>query len=417
MNKKLILSCVYGVFALTMVGCSGQSSTISALSKQLDRTTNTVSGISSSALYSFSPFAGQQLYSSRVSSTNNATPTYRGYVGAQIYKVQSSATEQEQLRNAVLSQAAMIKSSLKGLKLSKSQMRALNDLTSNITKYTNSINNTKPDVNNTIRQIRRVNRPNALNNDEVSAHLQTLNSHMDARLAYMRNLLGAMDQVQNIISCKDCDEQSVNSNGISNIDTYAGKSGTQTQNVSNKTTNNQNGRVIPHYVGNNTNTNYVTQYNNGGYGTNGYGNGYYGANGYGYGSNNGFYGNRRFNPNRNTDTYGPRGRNIDTYRTVPNSNNGNYVYNYNNGVAQVTSQAEKDEQEEKNSTQTIENDNNKSNVKNENITKKFVTSKNDPASNGNKEPGKRLITPRNGQTTHSNNALDVNKNIEKLIRG
>ncbi len=408
--KKILLGSLCGLIALTCVGCgNGQGSTIKNLSGQLNRVTNTVSSLSSSQLSVLTPnayIANNNGYRTMpISSTNYNTP-----LGSQVYKLQNSADEQEYLKQNILSQAAMIKSQLtKDLKLSKNQVSALNGLVNSMSKYTSSLNNTKTDVNSSIKMIRRYNSPNNFNADQVGAHYQSLNNHMDARLCYFRNLLNTMNQVENTLECRSCLPQNQDN-------TYTETKKPEQQEV--KTQQKENKKNIDTYRGetiNNTVNNTPPQnmtYNNGYNYNNGYMNGYGYNNGYnGYGYNRGV-----FNPNRNTDTYQPRVRNIDTYRGYPNG----YAYNgYNNGYCPngnctipASSEVTEENKEEPKKT-VIEH---KADEEKKVISQEIKTT---PKVDNSKDFHMVKQMPR--KVTHSTNLvvdhIKTNKKIEKLIKG
>lgn len=360
--KRIIISSICGLLALTLVGCSSASedTAIKNLSNQLDRVTNTVSSISDKQYDSILPQAQNYLNDS-TRNTQYATPPVSNnsnwYIESQISQVQNGAYAQSSLKQALLSQSATLKASLSShVKLNKSQIKALNGLTNSISKYVTSLNNTKSDIANSIKQVKKISNPNE-NIEQTGAFLQSLNNHMDARMCYFRNLLNSINEAERIVlgNCNNCNfndiqpNQNPQGNTINNYYDYSNRyidshtnhpvSKADKEKLAAEKDKEQKGKNLKNIDTyrntpiNQENTNTPTPaYQQTPAVKPGYNNGYYGGR---YGYNNGYYNryNNGFNPNRNTDTYLPGITNIDTYRTLPNGgyyNNGYYNNGYNN---------------------------------------------------------------------------------------
>ncbi len=463
--KKIILGTVCTLAAIAMVGCSNGSSdaAIKNLSNQLDRVTNTVSSISTTQLPSMLPSTVSNRYTANPNyqpSYQYGQPTNTGYTGStsfvssQINKLSNSVSEHDYLRSNLLSQTAMIKNQLsKKPKLSKNQVKALNGLTNNISKFATNLNNTKNDITNSVKMIKKNSSPNVYNETTMGSYYLSLNNHLDARLTYIRNLMSSLDQVGSVLGeCDGCYDNAPNANmkyqgyDYNNYNNYnytnnyyalpnnetttkqetSQKETKKEENKSNKNIDTYQTNPVNNKVNENVNTNNYPQnrYGNRGYNNayNGnYNNGYY-NNGYGttYYNSNGL--NRTpYNPSRNTDTYGPGITNIDTYRVAPNANGNRFGYygnNINMSPVKEVSSTELDKVNEKVENKVEETDKVKENkiiskVEENKIEKPKVISH----SLSHRDFQPQTLPKRTTTTNIRIDRIQTNKNIEKLIKG
>ena len=299
--KKIFLGITAVALTLTLAACgtSGSSAAITSLSNQLDETSNTVSNMQTVNTSDIS-LAKSLESDGLLASTRN---TQQALLNEELYKTD------------ILEKTAELKSSLsKDLKLSKAQISAVKDLTTNLAKYTNSVSYSKSELSNTVKSISSLKKNVAKNSDRISAKLNRLACNSNSRSAYYENILNTLEELENILpEASGTETNETTQTKTKNIDTYA----IEPQNAENsETADNADNSETTDDTENQTNCPNCQQYpiNNPNYRING-------ANRY-------F---NRFNPNRNTDTYGPTLRNIDTYGI--NSYNygyGNAGYGYEN---------------------------------------------------------------------------------------
>ena len=331
--KKLILSSICGVLALVMVGCgsNGSAQTTKDLSNQVNRLQNTVTNISTSAIYDVTPT--NYLYNQPLSNDDTSSSRLR----VLMTDSQSAFAEHEALRQEIMNRSATLKSALgQKYKFSNNKIKALKTITSTLSGYNTDITGTTHKVNNATNLIKRAKNLNSFDSDSLNVGYTKLNNELENRITFFKNVLSAFDQAEailregrvdeennsqpNTISSEQTTQQNATQSRRKNIDTFGNAryfNGTNNQqNCNNCENENTNNNI-------NSNVNYANGYN------------YNGVNGYGFnngiGYNNGYYGygfNRPFSPfnyGRNTDTYLPLRRNIDTYRPIAPVENGNTI--------------------------------------------------------------------------------------------
>ncbi len=359
--KKIILGATALIMCVALAGCgSSTTSAITSLENQLDETANTIS-----SLQSVNPSDISLTQSMLENSESTSDDILNNSQNAQ----QSLANE-EYYKMDILNKTAQIKNNLsKDLKLSKSQISAVNDLTSSLNRYTNSVAYTKNEMDSAVKSISSMKKNVDKNTDKINAKLNRLACNSNARSTYYQNILNTLEQIGNYVGCENCEnedmsrtfnmqrndsprmfDRSMSRNELRNNERFD----EEFNNLSNNTP----ASTFTNNTYNSNNFNRLNAYRNGyagNYGNGfGYRNGMYGTNGY-YGTN-GFYGSR-FNPDRNTDTYAPLMRNIDTYQV----NNLNGL----NGVVATTKPEQRLEDfEQLNEDNTVEK------VKNDEITEK-----------------------------------------------
>lgn len=364
--KKLVLASLGALLALSMTGCSSNpgSQSIKNLNAQLERVDNTI--VSS--------------VSDDTSEISNSVPINNSTNNLQYLKnkAYNDMLEERYLKDQILSLSSYLKSNQNTkYKLAKSDVNALKSLTSDLSKYTTYLNESKVNVKSYVKKIKNQNRTDT---EHVASSYQSLSNIMNERKAYLSNLLNTMNEIANILSDnnvtnsqnktttnenlnldnlnasnnvdntynkynnqnyipknntyteyvdydineqqpynqyeKENSKQNNTKKGlIKNIDTYNNSAlNTDESNIKdNKIVNNQAVNENQYYRPINNRNPYY--YND--YYNAPYSNPYY--NGYNYFYNPNYRYNRQaFNPGRNTDTYYPLNRNIDTYRLNPN---------------------------------------------------------------------------------------------------
>lgn len=294
--KKILISALALTLTVALVGCgnSANSATITSLGNQLDETANTVSKI-------------QTVTPSSVTISKNAL---ENMANTDAEKTQNSLLNEENYKTAILLKTAQIKRCLNNnLKLSKAQISAVKDLTSNLCKYTNSVSYSKNELDNTLKTITSLKKREDKNAEKITAKLNRLICNSNARSAYYENIINTLEQLGSYFECEEeipsddnttledtTQEETSNQSLTKNIDTYLPQ------------TDEEEPTIDKEYINYNPTNQYYrpTVYNR-------------------------F---ERFNMSRNTDTYGPRARNIDSlygYNTL-NRNFGYGRFNgFNNG--------------------------------------------------------------------------------------
>ena len=305
--KKIILSVFCFLVCLIMVGCSSNSDTqaLKNLNSQLDRVTEIVSSTSTSEVSEVSPS-----FSQSYTNTTYQLPRLRE-------NAYQNMIQEEELRQNVLSLSAYLKGNqTKQYKLGKNKANALNDLSSNLSKYASYLNSTKENIKNSVYKIKKSTRIQSLDIEQAKAAYIELGNNMNERLSYLSNLYNTLSEISYMLDNslsenKNTQNKTTEDTSILNYNNYSND-----QNIS-AITNNENNKSSNIDTFNNT----AIKNNNSQYLQNQYlNNNNYNDYNYWHRRNN------NFNPNRNTDTFYPKYRNIDTFRYNPNRND--YYNNY-----------------------------------------------------------------------------------------
>lgn len=334
MIKKILLGGIGVISCITLIGCSnGQEAVITNLSTQLDRLNNSVNSISQKGNYELADFDSLNLENQETFSKS--------------YKeVYQSIDEQDNLRQQVRNKVEIIKNQLgRDLKLGKENVKTLRNLTSNLLNGINSLNTTKSEYNSAIKNVNKL--VETKDSTKIPTKITHLSNCIDARTCYYNNILNTLSQIQSIVGGNNSDyfyttkDYKGNPNGTNISNTSKEFNEEDLQNLLYQYLMNRmcpNGNCLPNnscpngncYNSNTVNDKCPANNINAPYGTN---NGYI-TNGTVYnGYNNGYNG--RFNPSRNTDTYGPVGKNIDTFRWPSNAGENGAFYNeYNRPLEQ-----------------------------------------------------------------------------------
>lgn len=295
--KKIILGVTALVLTVTLSACgaSANSVAITDLSNQLNETANTISSIKVVNPNDISLTTTQL---DKMLSASDVTQNSQ--------KARQSLLNEEYYKTDILQKTSQLKTNLsENLKLSKAQIGAIKDLTSNLAKYTNSVSYTENEMSTTAKSILSMQKDVSKNEEKIKAKLNRLACNSNTRSAYYENILNTLDQIESCLNLSKTDSnttQNVTENTASstsekttkskkNIDTYLTNDKDNSENEDdnldydnipsptaspNQTYTNTPHQTMP------TNPDIYNRY-------------------------------ARFNSGRNTDTYGPMARNIDTY--------------------------------------------------------------------------------------------------------
>ena len=337
MKKIISLGIVCLSSAFLIVGCGkNQDAAFTNLANQLDLLNNTVDSVSRT----------ENNLPTLSSLTQDQIKSYSG-----IYQsTQDVLNHQDRLKTIILAKTSIIKSkiSTRALKLANQNTKALTDLTQALAKDTKSLNETKSELKNSVKQFGNTIKSNNVTTAQVSAKINRLSNCIESQNCFYKNLINTLNNIENILEIDDYSfdyssirspfinpqnenkndyqelyyEFLINQNLAKDKDENNKQESCESCDESNKKENN-----ISYNIYNNPNG------FNGLYGYNQfspYGNqlsGPFGYRNFPYGYNYG-YGYVRANPGRNTDSYFPWISNIDTYKLSPsNKIFGNYNLN------------------------------------------------------------------------------------------
>lgn len=186
--KKLFLSMGCLLLCLPLAGCSTTSdaNVLTTLNNQLDRVESVVSSTSSTEVNAVSPYTINLEKGNLVS----------------MYKAEAYAnmTNEEEIRQEVLSLNAKLKNSNAKYKLGKRKAVALNSLSSNLSKYLNYLNNTKPEVKNNVAKITKSTTPNSYNEELTKSSYVALSNLMNERYVYLDNIYCSLSQIEELLA-------------------------------------------------------------------------------------------------------------------------------------------------------------------------------------------------------------------------
>lgn len=345
--KKILIPCICFISILSLTGCAntGDSQTITSLNNQLSRVDSIVRSTSTNEIADVSPYV-----------TLESNEPYNSIQSLRALSNENMIREEE-LRQNILNLNSQLKSCTnKKYKLGKRKNSALNDITSNLSKYVTHLNGTKPQVKSSVSKIKRNLKVSSINIEAATSAYTTLNSSMNERYAYLRNIYSNLEQACIILdcdySCENCknnepnnrlnstldnttyikentldkpitqdnQEEKGNLKIVKNIDSYTNNNSSSENNLNETLNNTEIDSPIKTQPYKQNNPYPITPMQNPYHHKNAHYNhyldGYYGYNHIG----------NRFNPNRNTDTFYSFNRNIDTYRFSPNYYNYNFNY-------------------------------------------------------------------------------------------
>ena len=279
--KKFLIGMTAITLSITLAGCgnAAQESSLNNLSRQLDETSNIISGMTTS-----SPTAILIDGDDDLKSTSERT--------------QEALLDEQQYRTAILTRATELKKCLaKDIKLSKAEASALKDLTLSLEKYTTMAEGSKSEMENSSKAISSLRKNVSKNKAKLEAKVNRLECNSNVRSAYFENILRTLEEIENQVG--NCDDNQ-----------------SYSQETDNKEENQETMQRPKRRLKKNIDTyryiddelpqerplqrRFAKQ-------------------------------NYRFNPTRNTDTYGPQRRNIDSYGGYNGYNQGFYPNGYGYG--------------------------------------------------------------------------------------
>ena len=207
--KKLFLSMGCLLLCLPLAGCSTTSdaNVLTTLNNQLDRVESVVSSTSSTEVNAVSPYTINLEKGNLIS----------------MYKAEAYAnmTNEEEIRQEVLSLNAKLKDTNAKYKLGKRKAVALNSLSSNLSKYLNYLNNTKPEIKNNVAKITKSTTPNSYNEELTKSSYVALSNLMNERIVYLNNIYCSLSQIEDLLdNSKVSQTETVKKDSVSNnIDT------------------------------------------------------------------------------------------------------------------------------------------------------------------------------------------------------
>ncbi|MDE6583299.1 MAG: hypothetical protein K2K31_01450 [Clostridia bacterium] len=329
--KKIILGALALSMCLTLTACKNeQDSAVTSLGNQLDETANTLSN--------FTTVNPNDINVDKDTLDKIATNASKENMYDNLISTQHALLNEEYYKTNILDKTAKIKNNLNSdLKLSKAQISALKELTTNLQRYTTSINYSKNELNNSVKAISNMKKNAEKNADKINVKLNKLACNSNVRSTYYENIINTLNQIEGYISTNNentveenvnqennnypvCPEQNCYNNQFSenqyNIQQNNSQEQPTQQNENEQTYNSENkapfgltknidtygptNKNIDTYGGNDfgglNNENIANGYGYYGYNNNYYGNGCYGMNnrmngnycgfGYGYNSNN-----------------------------------------------------------------------------------------------------------------------------------
>lgn len=435
MKKSLFIIGLSLASILALTGCNqnaNETAAIDKLSHQLNRVTNTVAALANGN--------ENQVKTNLISKYSNNSSLFSKFSDA--YQDLSATNEQiKTLKTDILKKVKTIKKQIvDGVKLGNSNTNAIIELTDSMQKNNNNLHKTRSEFNSILKNISKIN--SQPDETTVDAKITKLTCCLNARECYLKNIYHALENIENILGNLENDEQNVQ-----DYQTYDYQAPEPTNYEEHQPSLQQ-----PQNNLSNVNFTNIPAYPNG---YNGYNMPYnYGYNGaYPNAYPNGF---NKFNPNRNTDTYGPGITNIDTYHNTNQAPFAGRHFGGSNGInsVQVESENQPEQQNEQNEEVKFEDNSTKNEnqeqekqhsessttqkikfesenaqpqtihpkrppipaeTKQEDEQLKIKTVSTQEAEQANDEEGEDKVK---GHTQTVNCiTLDINKKIEKLIKG
>lgn len=448
MKKKHIVIGLCLASCLGLTGCSSsQDAVVTNLSNQIDLLNNTVNSINRN-----------------MNSIPNLSAVQKDKSINSVYQSAKNIMEnQKTYKTAITTKNAMIKKAIadRGLKLTDKDKKALIDLTNALSKNTRSLDESRSEMVRAATDVGRFYKDSNSSTTQISAKVNRLSNCMNSQSSYYKNLISTLNNIEGILNV---DDSSFDYNDINKLDDNISKEDNSKdlqQLLYQYLLNNMNNNNCPDgscnnncpygscenpsNLNNNSNANFneskpvpspLNPRNNANCPngvcppnnvnpvvTNQYVNN--GLNGYNY--------NRPLiNPSRNTDTFQALNKNIDTYRPFVNGYNG--IANENNAIAAPVSAEANTTLDSSDDTDIRRNNNpnigkntdhhrrkdtgfitnnHKGLIKKSNKTN-TLTNENVKAINSDDRNKKQIFAGKTSEL--DNNTLDINKNIENLIK-
>lgn len=214
--KKLVLGILAVSMCLTLTGCKNeQDGAVTSLGNQLDETANTLSN--------FSTINPNDINVDKDTLDKIATNASKENMYDNLISTQHALLNEEYYKTNILDKTAKIKNNLNSdLKLSKAQISALKELTSNLQRYTTSINYSKNELNNSVKAISNMKKNVDKNADKINVKLNKLACNSNVRSTYYENIINTLNQIEGYISSDETNsyEETTENNTCQNSDCY-----------------------------------------------------------------------------------------------------------------------------------------------------------------------------------------------------
>ena len=200
--KKIIISALCLFSSLALAGCGGvsDSDATKSLNNQLDRVSNVMASSTVENINQVTPsdFLSNENNSKVLSQRNNSL---------------FSTNNEKALKEEILQTTSRIKNyQQSNLKLGNDKARAIKNLSQNINKYLNYLNNSKNDLKRSVNKIRNNDKLDNTNIESLNSNFVELNSNLKEREAYLQNLLTSLQEVEEIYSSTQNASSQTNTN-------------------------------------------------------------------------------------------------------------------------------------------------------------------------------------------------------------
>ncbi len=200
MKNKIILGGVALILTITtLAGCgnTSEASALTKLSNELDKTSNSVTSVKS--------MTETDLEVTEDILNKLATQNKSEDVQKNINITQTAIENEQKCKDEIIEKTAVIKKYLSknDLKLAKTQISALRDLSKNLSTYNNSISNSEKEFNSAVKSYNNIKRAANKNPEKVNAKLNQIACNSNARSAYYENLLNTLNQVESVLGIEE----------------------------------------------------------------------------------------------------------------------------------------------------------------------------------------------------------------------
>ena len=188
--KKIIISSVCMIMALTMTGCASNNET-QALENVNAQVNKVYSVVNSTGMNETSEVSPAGTYNDNTA--NNQLSSLRG-------RSYQNMIEEDYLRQEALELCNCLKdASANKYKLGKQNVAALKSLTVDLDKYATLLEETKPEVKDQVKAIKKHTQFKSLDMQQATSSYNSLNNVMTERRAYLDNLINTMNEIENIL--------------------------------------------------------------------------------------------------------------------------------------------------------------------------------------------------------------------------
>ena len=188
--KKIIISSVCMIMALTMTGCASNNET-QALENVNAQVNKVYSVVNSTGMNETSEVSPAGTYNDNTA--NNQLSSLRG-------RSYQNMIEEDYLRQEALELCNCLKdASANKYKLGKQNVAALKSLTVDLDKYATLLEETKPEVKDQVKAIKKHTQFKSLDMQQATSSYNSLNNVMTERRAYLDNLINTMNEIEKIL--------------------------------------------------------------------------------------------------------------------------------------------------------------------------------------------------------------------------